>query len=1062
MSSRRHILDPYYGDGVYEQPRLTYDTHPYHTVTNNPFFTPTYTPNLGLQTPLSNESYYRSENWYPMVPFTPSNVLGIGHALGSEYNPIVLPSDDNTIRCSALQIPRHTSSPSYIDLTQAAEAPQTSRKRKIEHLQDDQAYSFERTEESTTKRHNPQWTGHYTTDTNGWRISASSPKTPAMPQDGFWDTQQLHDPFHSSSSSSSFIPIPTNIIPSDKNHSLDQFPPGGISGSNTDLGTEMSDLVFRPSRFNTAPARSGTDRRTSPAVPQPIPEDLKRVQEYFHSFLSRQRTLALPCPHFVSGLAGILSAIKNEDRKKGSQVLYNQENKLCYFKCGECRSSVCLGCAAKLGNAKTEGTRTHLDHQCIEGHLLSIVLVLARIDTRWQLKEFGSSSLYPLRKPSALSRFRKTAEVPVEGNRLVIPSGRANSSPHRSGIGYGSGSTNRRGVASSSKQVVKTPAKLRVESEDNQLLAEFLSTLTALLETQDDDLSVITLLAEHGPFLISSMKVSYLPELIRSLVRNDSIMDIDAADTWDLYKACMGLLRTLADHEPLLDILFYALDEKKTSPGLANLIKLPHVAPLRGLASGKKRFGLISAPQPIPIAIVEFALISGPEGVAQPIIQSFQKLVKQCQAFMSNASRVTTNDDEETNRLLAFCIDVDSTAIKLQCTENLWQKKLADSRPPPAARNSHLASLSPEILSHPIFSSLWSSQTVTSSNPLDVPIHIKQKCKQALTSHLQFKFATNVVNTHCGASQLAQMEDAVAVAIVSGTSNPGRMKRLIKELTVLSTTLPPGIFVRVQEDRPDLFKAIIIGPDSSPYHLGLYEFDFTIPPSYPNVPPKVSFKTTGGGRVRFNPNLYECGKVCLSILGTWSGSASEQWQPKNSTLLQVLVSIQSMILCGEPYYNEPGYQNHPDATASRTYNQNVQHNSIRLAMTDWLSYDGLWNDVIQTHFLANTEEILSTTLNFVNGMTPPIPSNINNPPAQVHNNANHHPTNPSDGSFFPMPPPPPPPPPFTTANAGFGNTAVGGAHPTVYNMMQVARDELENGMKQKLPSFAEAELWRET
>jgi len=27
----------------------------------------------------------------------------------------------------------------------------------------------------------------------------------------------------------------------------------------------------------------------------------------------------------------------------------------------------------------------------------------------------------------------------------------------------------------------------------------------------------------------------------------------------------------------------------------------------------------------------------------------------------------------------------------------------------------------------------------------------------------------------------------------------------------------------------------------------------------------------GGGSVRFNPNLYASGKVCLSILGTWSG-----------------------------------------------------------------------------------------------------------------------------------------------------------------------------------------------
>lgn len=40
---------------------------------------------------------------------------------------------------------------------------------------------------------------------------------------------------------------------------------------------------------------------------------------------------------------------------------------------------------------------------------------------------------------------------------------------------------------------------------------------------------------------------------------------------------------------------------------------------------------------------------------------------------------------------------------------------------------------------------------------------------------------------------------------------------------------------------------------------------------------QVNLQTTGKGTVRFNPNLYNCGKVCLSLLGTslnWSCSAS--------------------------------------------------------------------------------------------------------------------------------------------------------------------------------------------
>ena len=99
---------------------------------------------------------------------------------------------------------------------------------------------------------------------------------------------------------------------------------------------------------------------------------------------------------------------------------------------------------------------------------------------------------------------------------------------------------------------------------------------------------------------------------------------------------------------------------------------------------------------------------------------------------------------------------------------------------------------------------------------------------------------------------------------------------------------------------------MIAGPEGTPYAGGLFEFDCFLPLEYPHKPPMMHLRTTGGGTVRFNPNLYPNGKVCLSLLGTWSGPG---WVPGRSTLLQVLISIQSMILCDEPYLNEPGWAN---------------------------------------------------------------------------------------------------------------------------------------------------------
>ena len=81
-------------------------------------------------------------------------------------------------------------------------------------------------------------------------------------------------------------------------------------------------------------------------------------------------------------------------------------------------------------------------------------------------------------------------------------------------------------------------------------------------------------------------------------------------------------------------------------------------------------------------------------------------------------------------------------------------------------------------------------------------------------------------------------------------------------------------------------RACITGPQDTPYAYGLFFFDVLFPQDYPNIPPLMLLETTGGGRVRFNPNLYADGKVCLSLLGTWHGSEHEKWNPSTSSLWQ--------------------------------------------------------------------------------------------------------------------------------------------------------------------------------
>jgi hypothetical protein len=56
-------------------------------------------------------------------------------------------------------------------------------------------------------------------------------------------------------------------------------------------------------------------------------------------------------------------------------------------------------------------------------------------------------------------------------------------------------------------------------------------------------------------------------------------------------------------------------------------------------------------------------------------------------------------------------------------------------------------------------------------------------------------------------------------------------------------------------------RACITGPAGTPYAHGVFAFDIYCPPDYPASPPSVLLLTTGGGTVRFSPNLYADGKV---------------------------------------------------------------------------------------------------------------------------------------------------------------------------------------------------------
>ena len=157
------------------------------------------------------------------------------------------------------------------------------------------------------------------------------------------------------------------------------------------------------------------------------------------------------------------------------------------------------------------------------------------------------------------------------------------------------------------------------------------------------------------------------------------------------------------------------------------------------------------------------------------------------------------------------------------------------------------------------------------------------------------------------------------------------LKRIASEVRALRSEEErlEGIYYSPDEEQVGVGYALIRGPEDTPYHRGLFFFEVAFPFDYPLSPPRVHIMTTDGGRVRFGPNLYSCGKVCLSILGTWTGPP---WTA-SMDLTTVLLSVQSL-LSKNPMYNEPG-MGAPTPVLDPTssfYDSVVEHECLRVSI----------------------------------------------------------------------------------------------------------------------------------
>ncbi|KAJ7095356.1 hypothetical protein B0H15DRAFT_829186 [Mycena belliarum] len=432
-----------------------------------------------------------------------------------------------------------------------------------------------------------------------------------------------------------------------------------------------------------------------------------------------------------------------------------------------------------------------------------------------------------------------------------------------------------------------------------------------------------------------------------ALLRNDSLADMSERSV--LYFKLLEWLETISSHEALasmmaMPIMTVASVKSVTTRKSQNNTPIRERTIIYEGSAGPRE--LLEA-----IAIQAHAALKALEGAKAPDMpdEELTEEQKRMTVDAKGKAKEVSAPADENQKLLSFCQRILGTA-------NAIDRSLRETKGDAFVQRLH-ASL-PKIL--------------TSASDEGMLVDAGTTEESATKAYVEW--ATRVRFEYCDltipTTTTSQPNDTETqlhyksyynneIRMLSLSDIPKRSLAIAKELSILTNNLPiawnSSIFLRIDETRVDVIKALITGPEGTPYYNGCYLFDIFLGPSYNQSPPSVKYMTTNGGKYRFNPNLYADGKVCLSLLGTWSGPG---WVSGRSTLLQVLISIQSMILCEEPYLNEPGWATSGGSPQSRAYSANVRRMVVKTAMLGNLQNPPEpFADIIRTHFRLKARSI---------------------------------------------------------------------------------------------------------
>lgn len=264
------------------------------------------------------------------------------------------------------------------------------------------------------------------------------------------------------------------------------------------------------------------------------------------------------------------------------------------------------------------------------------------------------------------------------------------------------------------------------------------------------------------------LDLSLFSETTEMFLRSDSIKDL--GERLGLVKSLLGLLKAMSLRDEYRSILTRPRRLKKHTKGLMGI-----------------------AQSPLGTAVTSVIVLEDEkEPKSQPLFDLLGRLKLQAEVYLKGAR--SSNDG-------AFRFG--EGAVSASLCEYLVE-----------VHDSMLKTI--EFVDSPINSPgkgkggmFWSSR---SSTTVIAPLN---ESLSKIPKTLDWSFA--ILDTHHFKQDAQQIVNPVS----------GRLPKLVRQITEL-TNLPEGIFVRVMEARPDVLKALIVGPKDTPYEGGLFEYEISL------------------------------------------------------------------------------------------------------------------------------------------------------------------------------------------------------------------------------------------